>query len=172
MNRYIPSDFGRNQRPGCAEQTSRNYGCGCQSVYPPCCPEYLIGPTGPQGIPGPDGMIGPTGPQGIPGPAGPAGATGAVGPTGPVGPAGADGAVGPTGPVGPAGADGAVGPTGPVGPAGADGAVGPTGPTGPAGTLTPGPAVADLDATATLEEVITTVNALLASLRQAGVIES
>ena len=92
MNRYIPSDFGRNQRPGCAEQTNRNYGCGCQSVYPPCCPEYIIGPTGPQGIPGPDGMIGPTGPQGIPGPAG---AAGAVGPTGP---AGAAGAVGPTEP--------------------------------------------------------------------------
>jgi len=46
----------------------------------------------------------------------------------------------------------------------------PTGPTGPAGTITPGPAVADLAATATLDDVIATVNALLASLRAAGVI--
>jgi len=45
-----------------------------------------------------------------------------------------------------------------------------TGPTGPAGTITPGPAVADLAATATLAEVIGTVNTLLASLRAAGVI--
>ena len=100
----------------------------------PCC---LVGPTGPQGYPGPDGATGPTGPQGIPGPAG---------------------AVGPTGPVGPAGADGAVGPTGP------------TGPTGPAGTVTAGPAVADLTADSDLTDVIGTVNALLASLRAAGVI--
>ena len=28
----------------------------------------LRGPTGPQGIPGPNGATGPTGPQGIPGP--------------------------------------------------------------------------------------------------------
>ena len=63
-----------------------------------------------------------------------------------------------TGPVGPAGAAGAVGPTGP------------TGPTGPAGTVTAGPAVADLTADSDLTDVIGTVNALLASLRAAGVI--
>ena len=55
---------------------------------------------------------------------------------------------------------------------GAAGEVGPTGPTGPVGELIPGAAVADLPATATLEDVITTVNALLASLRAAGVIAS
>ena len=71
---------------------------------------------------------------------------------------------GPTGPTGP------IGPAGPVGAAGADGAVGPTGPTGPAGTVTAGPAVADLTAESDLADVIGTVNALLASLRAAGVI--
>ena len=74
-----------------------------------------------------------------------------------------------TGPTGPAGA------TGPQGIPGIDGAIGPTGPTGPTGAdavLTPGPAVADLDATADLATVITTINDLLASLRTAGVIES
>ena len=74
---------------------------------------------------------------------------------------------------GPTGATGAVGPTGPVGPTGATGAtgaVGPTGPTGPAGELIPGPAVADLAATAELADVITAFNSLLASLRTAGVI--
>ena len=38
--------------------------------------------------------------------------------------------------------------------------------------MTPGAAVADLPATATLDDVITTVNALLASLRAAGLLES
>ena len=68
----------------------------CPPPYPSPCPS-MTGPTGPQGIPGPDGATGPTGPQGIPGPAGPTGPTGA---TGPAGPAGAAGAVGPTGPTG------------------------------------------------------------------------
>ena len=39
-------------------------------------------------------------------------------------------------------------------------------------TITPGPAVEDLEATADLATVITTVNSLLASLRTAGIIES
>ena len=148
MNRYLSADCDR--RSGFGEKPGCGCGCGCQNIYPaPCCPEYIIGPTGPQGIPGPDGMTGPTGPQGIPGPAGP------TGPTGPAGPVGATGATG------------AVGPTGPVGP---EGPIGPTGPTGPAGALVPGAAVADLPATATLDEVITSFNALLASLRAAGVI--
>ena len=59
-----------------------------------------------------------------------------------------------------------VGPQGPAGP------VGPAGPAGEPGTVTPGVAVTDLDATADLATVITTVNALLASLRGAGLIES
>ena len=64
------------------------------------------------------------------------------------------------------------GPRGPIGPAGPTGATGPTGPTGPAGEITPGPGVDDLLATAELQDVITQFNALLASLREAGVIES
>ena len=71
-----------------------------------------------------------------------------------------------------AGATGAVGPTGPAGPVGATGAIGPTGPTGPAGVVTPGAAVSDLAETSSLEDVIGTVNALLASLRAAGLIET
>jgi hypothetical protein len=130
--------------------------------YYPCC----MGPTGPQGI----GAMGPTGPQGIPGPAGATGAVGPVGPTGPQGvpgPVGATGAVGPVGPTGPQGVPGPAGATGAVGPVGP---TGPQGPTGPAGTLIPGPAVSDLVETATLTDVIGTVNTLLASLRAAGVI--
>ena len=152
--RVIPTEG--NRRPGCCQPE--------MNVCPPIGPGYICcmcphghnpgmvgptGPTGPQGIPGPNGAVGPTGPQGVPGPAGP---TGATGPTGPVGATGATGATG------------AVGPTGPTG------ATGEIGPTGPAGTITPGPAVADLDATATLTDVIASFNELLASLRTAGVI--
>ena len=86
-----------------------------------------------------------------------------MGATGLQGPAGATGAQGPTGPQGPAGA---TGPTGPQGPAGEAGAQGPTGATGPA------PAAAeqvnDLASTATLTDVINTVNELLENLRNAG----
>ncbi|MBQ1264134.1 MAG: hypothetical protein IIY04_01795 [Oscillospiraceae bacterium] len=53
---------------------------------------------------------------------------------------------------------------GPAGPAG------PEGPQGPAGEVIPAAAVADLAATAELADVITTVNALLASLRAAGLL--
>ena len=79
---------------------------------------------------------------------------------------------GPRGPIGPVGPTGATGPQGPQGETGATGPQGPIGPQGPAGTITPGPAVADLEATAELSDVITQFNALLASLRTAGVIES
>jgi hypothetical protein len=44
-----------------------------------------VGPTGPQGFPGPVGNDGPTGAQGIPGDLGPIGDTGATGPAGPQG---------------------------------------------------------------------------------------
>lgn len=79
---------------------------------------------------------------------------------------------GPRGPIGPIGPTGATGPQGPQGETGATGPQGPIGPQGPAGTITPGPAVADLALTAELTDVITQFNALLASLRTAGVIES
>ena len=63
-----------------------------------------------------------------------------------------------------------MGPMGRPGPMGPAGIMGPTGPTGPAGVLTPGPGVDDLSPDATLADVIGTLNALLASLRTAGVI--
>ncbi len=75
----------------------------------------------------------------------------------------------PTGTTG--GVTGPTGPTGPIGPTGATGEIGPTGPTGATGTdavITPAAAVADLPATATLAETITSFNELLASLRAAG----
>lgn len=87
----------------------------------------LIGPTGAQGVAGPQG---PAGAQGV---AGAAGTQGPVGPVGAQGPAGAQGSVGPAGAAGsagaqgPAGAAGALGPTGPQGPTGATGSTGPTG---------------------------------------------
>ena len=77
-----------------------------------------------------------------------------------MGPAGATGATGATGPAG------ATGATGPTGPAGATGA------TGPAGAVTAGPAVADIPSNSSIDVVITAFNQLLASLRQAGVIQS
>ena len=73
------------------------------------------------------------------------------------------GGTGPQGPAGPAG------PQGPQGPAGAKGDPGEQGPQGPAGPSKQGVAVPDVsgsDATA----AITTINALLASLRDAGLI--
>lgn len=61
----------------------RNHKCGCRgrgcSI---CCPrQNRVGPTGPQGVPGPTGpcCTGAQGPQGIPGPTGPC----CTGPTGP-----------------------------------------------------------------------------------------
>lgn len=101
------------------------------------------------------GPMGPTGPRGF------TGIPGATGPTG---------ATGPAGPTGPTGATGEAGAIGPVGPTGATGATGATGPTGPAGALTPAAAVPDVEGTPTPEEVGTTLNALLASLRAAGIL--
>lgn len=54
-------------------------------------------------------IVGPQGPQGVPGVAGPVGAKGDIGPQGPAGTNGLQGAVGPQGPAG------AVGPQGPAG---------------------------------------------------------
>ena len=175
MNRYLPSDGGQGFLTVTSSGMNGWGGCSCANVCPPVptCPPAMVGPTGPtgpQGIPGPDGPTGPTGPQGIPGPDGPTGATGATGAVGPTGPTGATGATGAVGPTGPAGATGATGAVGPTGPTGATGAEGPVGPTGPAGAITPGPAVDDLGTEATLADVIATINAILASLRAAGVI--
>lgn len=61
---------------------------------------------------------------------------------------------------------GIIGPTGPAGP------MGPAGATGPAGAVTAGPAVADIPSNSSIDVVITAFNQLLASLRQAGVIQS
>ena len=72
-----------------------------------------------------------------------------------------DGAVGPAGPIGP------TGPTGPQGPVGADGPQGPVGPTGPAATISPAAAVAD---TTDPGNTAAQLNALLASLRAAGLL--
>ena len=94
------------------------------------------------------------------------GGTGPQGPAGPVGPQGPQGDPGPQGPEGP---KGPKGDTGEQGPAGAKGDPGEQGPQGPAGPSKQGVAVPDVsgsDATA----AITTINALLASLRDAGLI--
>ena len=90
--------------------------------------------------------------------------------TGGVGPPGPRGATGPTGPTGPRGATGPTGPTGATGEAGPTGPTGATGATGPAGELIPGAAVPDVEGTPTPDEIGETLNALLASLRAAGVI--
>ena len=86
MNRYLPADRDWRQREGVTAYLTTS---GSQSCVPSCCPQPCpppcsqgrVGPTGPQGYPGPDGATGPTGPQGIPGPAGATGATGARGNT-------------------------------------------------------------------------------------------
>lgn len=138
------------------------------------------GPAGPQGIQGPQGVQGPVGATG---PQGPQGIQGEVGPQGPIG------LTGPQGAQGEVGATGATGPQGPAGEA-ATITIGTVTPLDPGetptvenvGTVTAavlnfglptinqGPAVSDLSATATQDEIITTINALLASLRTAGVI--
>jgi len=63
---------------------------------------------------------------------------------------------------------GPAGPTGPVGPAGPPGA---TGPEGPAGVVTPGVAVDLLPETSDLATVISTVNSLITSLTNAGLLQ-
>ena len=60
-----------------------------------------------------------------------------------------------------------TGPTGPQGPVGADGPQGPVGPTGPAATIRPAAAVAD---TTDPGNTAAQLNALLASLRAAGLL--
>lgn len=110
----------------------------------------------------------------------PEGQPGSIGPQGPQGPQGTPGA---TGPQGPAGTDGTaatitVGTT-TTGAPGTQASVTNVGtpnaavlnfviPEGQPGTITPGVAVPLLDATATLPDVITTVNALITSLTNAG----
>ena len=109
---------------------------------------------------------GPPGPQGPTGPTGPStGITGPTGPTGATGPTGERGITGPTG-VGITGETGVTGPTG-------VGITGPTGVTGPTG-FTSGVAVANIadPATATVQDVATTLNQLLTSLRNANIIQS
>ena len=70
---------------------------------------------------------------------------------------------GATGPAGPQGPQGEPGPQGPVGPEG------PQGPQGPAGPSKQGVAVPDVSGSEAAD-AITTINALLASLRTAGLI--
>ena len=126
------------------------------------------GPVGPQGVQGPTGATGPIGPQG------PQGVQGEVGATGPQGIQGIQGETGPQGPAGVA-ATIAIGTVTPLDP-GTNPTVVNTGTTTAAildfglPTVTQGAAVADLETTATTDQIITTINALLASLRTAGVI--
>lgn len=84
---------------------------------------------------------------------------------GPVGPQGPKGDKGETGDIGP------QGPEGPQGPKGDPGEQGPQGPQGPAGPSKQGVAVPDVSGTEAAD-AITTINALLASLRDAGLIAS
>ena len=74
-----------------------------------------------------------------------------------------------TGPQGPAGPVGPQGPQGPQGPAGAKGDPGEQGPQGPAGPSKQGVAVPDVSGSEAAD-AIATINALLASLRDAGLI--
>lgn len=97
------------------------------------------------------------------GPAGPQGPKGDKGDIGPQGPQGDPGAQGPEGPQGP------KGDTGEQGPAGAKGDPGEQGPQGPAGPSKQGVAVPDVSGSEAAD-AITTINALLASLRTAGLI--
>ena len=155
----------QTQNNTCSECTCRRCECICN------CPA------------GPQGPIGPQGPQGEPGPRGLTGAQGPVGPAGIQGPVGPQGPIGATGAQGPAGADGnaatvTVGTT-TTGDPGTPASVTNVGtenaailnfviPAGEPGTITPGVAVPTLDATATLTDVINTVNALITSLTNAG----
>lgn len=88
------------------------------------------------------------------------------GPAGPQGPKGDKGDAGPQGQEGP---QGPKGDTGEQGPAGAKGDPGEQGPQGPAGPSKQGVAVPDVSGSEAAD-AITTINALLASLRAAGLI--
>ena len=135
-----------------------NCGNSCNRPPYPCCPD-TVGATG---------ATGPQGPYGAQGPMGERGATGATGATGPAGADGTDGAA----------ATITVGTTTSSEP-GTEASVTNVGtdtaailnfviPRGEPGTITPGVAVTPLEATATLDEVITTVNTLITSLTNAG----
>ena len=76
---------------------------------------------------------------------------------------------GPAGPQGPQGPKGDKGDAGEQGPAGAKGDPGEQGPQGPAGPSKQGVAVPDVSGSE-VADAITTINALLASLRAAGLI--
>lgn len=93
---------------------------------------------------------------------------GCPGPTGPTGPRGCPGVPGPIGPQGPQGEPGIQGYTGATGSTGVTGATGATGATGPAGTVTPATAVGDAN---NLDDIVEDFNALLANLRDAGILE-
>ena len=71
--------------------------------------------------------------------------------------------------IGEGGATGPAGPQGPQGEPGPQGPVGPEGPQGPAGPSKQGVAVPDVSGSEAAD-AITTINALLASLRTAGLI--
>ena len=85
------------------------------------------------------------------------------------GPAGPQGPKGDPGPQGTEGPQGPKGDTGEQGPAGAKGDPGEQGPQGPAGPSKQGVAVPDVSGSEAAD-AITTINALLASLRTAGLI--
>ena len=88
---------------------------------------HVVGATGAQGIPGPQGNAGPQGIQGIQGNAGPQGIQGVQGIRGNVGPIGPQGIQGNVGPQGIQGIQGIQGNVGPQGPQGIQGNVGVTG---------------------------------------------
>lgn len=94
---------------------------------------------------------------------------GPVGPQGPKGDKGETGDIGPQGPEGPQGPKGDAGEQGPAGAKGDPGEQGPQGPQGPAGPSKQGVAVPDVSGSEAAD-AITTINALLASLRAAGLI--
>lgn len=97
---------------------------------------------------------------------------GGVGPQGPAGPQGEPGPVGPQGPKGDTGEQGPKGDkgdTGAEGPQGPKGDTGEQGPQGPAGPSKQGVAVPDVSGSEAAN-AIETINALLASLRGAGLI--
>lgn len=88
---------------------------------------------------------------------------------GPAGPQGPKGEKGDAGEQGPAGAKGDPGEQGPQGPKGEQGEQGPQGIQGPAGPSKQGVAVPNVSGSEAAD-AITTINALLASLRAAGLI--
>jgi hypothetical protein len=96
----------------------------------------ILGPIGPQGVPGDKGIQGPKGLTGEPGIAGPSGPIGDQGPQGHTGDVGTQGPKGLTGDIG---AEGNTGPTGLIGDTGPDGPSGDSGPQGPIGI--PGPII-------------------------------